>query len=265
MNMISLTTNQVKAIELDILKAFAAYCDLHGLKYFLAYGTLIGAVRHKGFIPWDDDIDVLMLRDDYERFSELMKEREINSHLEWKSIENGKYHAPFGKVIDTRTVSDIYGRGLDDGLWIDIFPIDNYTEECMKKNTFWRKVFIAKDTKCFALNKKGIGKFITKLIFFWISKETIVWNNRMRAVNTPESGLYANMLWEAYPQKAFFTKEMFASQAEVIFEGHTFKTVADVDGFLNRCYGNYMQLPPENKRVAHYVKAYWVSDEKMTY
>ena len=121
-----LSLDQVKQIELDILKYVDAVCKEYNLRYFLSFGTLIGAIRHKGFIPWDDDIDISMPREDYERFVEITK----NANGKFVTLYPGKegYPYPFVKVVDKSTelaekdVMDI----PDNGLWVDIFPVDVY-------------------------------------------------------------------------------------------------------------------------------------------
>lgn len=251
-----LTVEQVKKIELDILISFADFCDRHELKYFLGYGTLLGAVRHHGFIPWDDDIDVMMLRDDYEKFHKLMEHECIREDLQWCSVENNKYHAPFGKVVNTDTTAGIYGGEASNGLWIDVFAIDNYTKENYEKNFFWRRVLIARDTKQVEWNKKGFIKMILKTIFCWKSVKTLATDIRERAVNTPYTGKLANMVWPTY-RKEILDVELFADTSDVEFEGHIFKTVKRPNEYLSLCYGDYMKLPPIEKRVAHYVEAYW--------
>lgn len=259
-----LTTEQIKRIEFDILTAFAEFCDKHHLKYYLGYGTLLGAVRHHGFIPWDDDIDVMMLREDYEKFHRLMCQNGGLGHLKWHSIENGKYHAPFGKLVDSRTCAGIYGGETGDGLWVDVFAIDNYTKANYEKNFFWRRVLIARDTKKFTFNKKGIIKLMLKIAFCWKSVKSIAENIRNRAVATPYSGTVSNMVWPTYKREVVDI-ETFQDTTNVEFEGHLFKAVKDPDKYLTLLYGNYMQLPPIEKRTAHFVEAYWCGESPCNY
>lgn len=260
MNYIKLTSSQIKGIELNILKEFSAFCDVHNIPYFLAYGTLLGAVRHKGFIPWDDDIDVVMLRSDYNRFSELMIKESISSHLEWRSIENGKWYEPFGKLFDTRTTA--YKNENKGGLWIDIFPLDYYDENVLKKNLLLRKIHIAKTTSHFSLNKKGIAKLLLKVLFyrkdlFDLSKKIL-----RKAISVEKNNYVSNMVW-ASDDKDVFDISLFKHATEVSFEGEKFKTVADWDIYLKQIYGNYMTLPPENQRQSHFLDAYWISNESL--
>lgn len=259
-----LSTEQIKKIELDILITFADFCDKHNLKYYLGYGTLLGAVRHHGFIPWDDDIDVMMLREDYEKFHSLMCQSDGLGHLKWHAIENEKYHAPFGKLVDTRTCAGIYGGKTGNGLWVDVFAIDNYTKVNYKKNYFWRRVLIARDTKKFFFTKKGIAKLLLRIAFCWKSVKSIARNIRDRAVATPYSGKVCNMVWPTYTGE-IVDIELFQDTSDVEFEGHFFKTVKNPNEYLTLLYGEYMRLPPVEKRVAHYVEAYWCGEKPCNY
>ena len=117
---------EAKRVELDILLHVAKFCDEHGLRYFLAYGTLIGAVRHKGFIPWDDDIDIQMPREDYEKLLELYPKENTDEKYFLLAPEMKGAHHPYAKIIDTRTVKKELGAKKNNplGVDIDVFPLD---------------------------------------------------------------------------------------------------------------------------------------------
>lgn len=260
MEYIKLTSPQIKRIEYNILKEFAAFCDEHGITYFLAYGTLLGAVRHKGFIPWDDDIDVVMLRKDYERFSKLMEHETISSHLEWRSIENGKWYEPFGKLFDTRTTA--YKNENKGGLWIDVFPLDYYDEKVLKRNLLLRKIHIAKTTSHFSFTKKGIAKFLLKVLFCGKDLVKLAQTIRKNAISVGYSDKVSNLVWASVDSDVF-ELQLFENVTNVPFEDSYFKTVAEWDKYLRKRYGNYMELPPENQRQCHLLDAYWISDEPL--
>ena len=113
-------------IELDMLMEFMRVCEKHGLKYYIVFGTLLGTIRHNGFIPWDDDIDVCMPRDDYERFLKLADEFEAPVFLQIPETDPGYFYShPKLRNSNTTGFSDIRGCfGFNSGLWIDIFPLD---------------------------------------------------------------------------------------------------------------------------------------------
>ena len=137
-----LTPAECKLRILNLLVEFADYCDTNNLRYYLLGGTLLGAVRHKGFIPWDDDIDVCMPRPDYERFIELQSK---NKKIEFRCIENNTSDLPFMKIIDKKTfVRQLYtAESETSNLWVDIFPFDGWafdeqqSKKDMKKWNRW--------------------------------------------------------------------------------------------------------------------------------
>lgn len=254
---------QVKACEFDILCAFADFCDKHNLIYYLTYGTLIGAVRHGGFIPWDDDVDVMMLRTDYNRLSELLKNEKVRSDLDWITIENGKWNEPVGKLVNSNTVG--YRRGnYETGLWVDVFPLDNSDEETLRKNIYWRRVHIAKCTDHFGFDKKSLIKFGLKCLYFWKSLDSISRGINERTISIPYNGNISNMVWTSFG-KDVGPGSRFEGYALVKFEGREFKTIKDYDTYLRQIYGDYMKLPPENKRRSHGVEAYWKGEGECPY
>ena len=119
-----LSNVECKEVIFSILKEFADFCDSNKLKYYLAYGTILGAIRHKDFIPWDDDIDVYMPRPDYIRFKTLFKERYSGAKYQLRSDQKNKVDLPFEKVMDMTTIVDTKMNDVDHHLWIDIFPLD---------------------------------------------------------------------------------------------------------------------------------------------
>lgn len=113
-----LSNVECKEVIFSILKEFADFCDSNKLKYYLAYGTLLGAIRHKDFIPWDDDIDVYMPRPDYIRFKTLFKERYSGAKYQLRSDQKNKVDLPFEKVMDMTTIADTKMNDVDHHLWI---------------------------------------------------------------------------------------------------------------------------------------------------
>ena len=128
-----LTPKEIKVKELELLLKFAAYCDKNNLRYVLAGGTLLGAVRHKGFIPWDDDIDVMMPRSDYERFFSICKK-----DFSCTELSMGNTCFPFGKILDDSVLIIDQYSNENRCLWIDIFPIDGLPKSSIEnKLRFW--------------------------------------------------------------------------------------------------------------------------------
>ena len=132
-------SEEIKKIEISILDYIASVCEENNIGYYLAYGTLLGAIRHHGFIPWDDDIDIYMLREDYMKFIEIAKEH-IHHRYKLLSIYNDDdYYYEFAKVVDSNTKLKINNvkQIKKEGVWVDIFPLDN-----VPKHVFFLKILI---------------------------------------------------------------------------------------------------------------------------
>lgn len=145
-----LNLNEIKAVELNILKQFDQFCKNNNLRYYLAGGTLLGAIRHKGFIPWDDDIDVCMNRPDYERLLNEFPQNNDNSNLQICDIKYKNFDAPFCKIVanNTRVRNKFLGNLANSKLWIDVFPVDGLPEnidevnQVYKKCSYYRKMLL---------------------------------------------------------------------------------------------------------------------------
>lgn len=258
------TFEESRKIQLDILIYFDEWCKQHGLHYSLGEGTLIGAIRHKGFIPWDDDIDLLMPRKDYDEF--------INSY-------NGKYRlislntekrwwSCYSRLTDERTlVKFINPIHNYHGLWISLLPIDNYPDD--KEEWDATKKIIDKYLRICRMKvvywDKG-GSFIVNLMNN--SRKVLLWpltfnyiGNRCQKLlisfnkrDTKRKGQMACLWHEPW----VFDADLIADFVDVEFEGRMFPALQGYDAYLREQYGDYMQLPPEDKRVAkHDYKAYW--------
>lgn len=142
----NIEVEELKRIQTDILNFVDGFCKKNGLRYWLAYGTLLGAVRHKGYIPWDDDIDILMFREDYEKFVTTFKDERYKV---FATEVNAKYPYPFAKVGDTATYfEEEIKDAIDTGVNIDVFPLDYIPEDRVKSATkrrdFLQKVWMLK-------------------------------------------------------------------------------------------------------------------------
>ncbi len=262
-----LTLKEIQKNELDILKFVDKFCHEHEIKYSLDSGTLLGAVRHKGFIPWDDDIDIIMLREDYDKFLSALKNNPDPSgryKLYNYTTTPGYYENTFSKVVDTSTIAiepntktDVQ-NGL--GVYIDIFPIDY-----LPKNRFARKFTLF---KFFLINRILVAKSrydlslfckILKLCFFFAPAKLLLPLVDRYAKKHHERADYATNL-------AFVTRHYLQSLRpssiydgliKLPFEDCEFPCLKQYDAYLTSLYGSdYMQLPPESKRYSHSLDAY---------
>ena len=265
-----LTLEEVKKIEFNILCQYADFCSQNNLKYYLGYGTLLGAARHKGFIPWDDDIDVLMPRPDYDKFIKLTGYHPIKPNLEtrlYRDCKNPNIY-PFAKVIDTNTI--VYEKGKVkkniSGLWIDIFPLDGYPEDIIAAQQLFNKYKLLRNlqdlatTNPFYVNQNILKKIIKT---FFIAPFVKLYG--VRKLCKKIDMLAQTYSFEEYKKTADFTwgdnidsyllKSELEPAAKVEFEKSCFNAPAGWQQYLTRLYGDYMQLPPESERIPHGFKA----------
>ena len=256
---------KLQSIELEILVEFDKICKKHNLKYVLVGGTLIGAIRHNGFIPWDDDIDVSMLREDYNKFVEIQKKELNHDKYYLQSMEtNDKFGLPFAKL---RRKNSIYCESTnpidknEQGIWIDIFPIDKVSNNKILAICDFIKVFYYRNIIAFKLDFKFASKGIKKLIldiikfnskFYNIDKVKKKYYKILEKHNRKNSNRVINH-GGVYLLKEITDKKMFTDTIRHEFEKHKFTIPKDYDEYLTQIYGDYMQLPPKEKRVSHHL------------
>lgn len=244
-----LSLKELQQRELQILKYFKNFCDNNRLNYFLAGGTLLGAVRHKGFIPWDDDIDVYMPYDDYKRFLEIYKDNEKYYLCDWSKNDN--YVLQFAKLIDCNTL--LFHGGfpiqMQLGVFIDIFPLTGFPNEKEKLEKKWKENVSLNDEWLQYYIANDILKNIRdtrKEIFEKKCTEYPINNsNKIGAMHT----FHIKDVWA-------IKHEYFADYTQVLFEDEYFKAPIGYKEYLTCRYGNYMQIPDEKNRLAHLFPAY---------
>ena len=263
---------QEKEVELQILLQIDKICREHKIKYFLMRGTLLGAIKYKGFIPWDDDIDITMSREDYNRFVKIMAHEKGKSNIDIVYTGNSKeYPYTFAKIYDNRTtldeikIAESIKSKYDLGIYVDVFPLDYVSE-----NGFLRMIKLGTirlldilrlcavtDTDKLKNNKciKFIIKLLKKVLphhskfIHWIEVIGEHWQNK----NTNLVG-FCN---EAQ-KKQIFPKSYFEETISVSFEEHMFNVSGHYHEILTSLYGDYTQLPPIDERCTHHVfDAYW--------
>lgn len=243
---------------LDILEAFHNVCRDNGLRYYLVDGTLLGAVRHKGFIPWDDDVDVAMPREDYER---LIREhrRILPAPLEFVSYETDiTYPLHFGKIQDASTTlverPHLFYLG---GIYIDIFPIDGAPDSpAAQKRHISRYNFLRK-ALYFAKRDPyrhghGISCLLPLATRTFLPPDRLQRDIRREMTRYPfNSSRLAGINLNDGRRAMLSRRDVLGDPTPVEFEGKTFWGMADNHAYLSSLFGDYMQLPPEDKRHVH--------------
>lgn len=265
-----ITIEEAKKIELDILTYIDKLCKQHDIKYFINYGSLIGAIRHKGFIPWDDDIDISMPREDYDRFVQLFKEDK--SKYKILSLDTQKeYFNNFAKVIDSSTVinNTRVSKSYPSGIFIDVFPMDTfdnkkivdicYILESFKLLTFVKKsLVVRKDSKL-----KDFIRFSSWLLLRPISPRVFAYLiERYIKKYSKKDGKFIAFLPSKLKHKEVFEKETFDKLINRNFEHLTVPIPENYDKILMQYYGNYMDLPPEEERYGHEFEAYKIEKKE---
>ena len=263
----SIDINELKKIELDILNRIRAFCDENHLRYFLYGGTLLGAIRHKGFIPWDDDIDILMPRLDYDY---LIKNFLSDDEVVLLYPGTKGYYFNFTKAINPNTILyEANYKKIDGyGVYIDIFPLEGMPEDEEERIKHIKDMeVLRRQINAFAIDKpvlrKNIFAYLHQCFQFNRLKKsdvTVIQNKYMELVkkyNCNESNcLYVS--GGAYHEKEMFEKDIFNDSFLVEFEGSLFNAPIQWDKCLRQLYGDYMTLPPENKRVPlHHFRAFY--------
>ena len=264
-----LSLDEIKKIELKILKEFDYFCKENNLRYYLAGGTLLGAIRHKGFIPWDDDIDVCMPREDYKI---LIKNFSDTKNIKLKSNLLGNFDRPFTKLVDVNTIIDSKFDASENNkhLWIDIFPVDGLSEnlkevkKAYEKCSFYRTVLILADAKLGEgkTTFRKYSKYILKPLAKLYGKERCIKKiEEIAASNQYESSKYVGIVtYGLYGVGERMLKSEFEKSVEVEFEGYKFPAFSCWDSYLTGLYRDYMQLPPIEKRKTHDITVYLKED-----
>ena len=266
----SLALKEIQKIELKLLLQYDLVCKQNNLRYSLGGGTLLGAVRHKGFIPWDDDIDVMMPRPDYEMFLAYCKSQKTGFNLiTYDTVET--YNGLSSKIWDPSTVirDDLMGVSYEIGVNIDVFPLDglgNSEEEALRifRKTAWKremlnaviwKKFFRSKTHSSLVEPIRFAMFV--LSRFANPKKLLRKVDEENLRHPFEQSTYAGCVCGSYREREIMTTDTFKNYIEVEFEGHRLSAIQNYDEYLKKHYGDYMKLPPKEKQETHHTyKAY---------
>lgn len=267
-----LTMDKIQKVSLEILKHITKICDENGFKYCLMYGTLIGAIRHKGYIPWDDDVDIMMPRPDYEALLLYLKNhpQRLGRYQIFNRTTHKDYRYTITRIADSDYVIDTgdkYSCGM--GIFIDVYPYDGLGNnpgealailkdarrlcDCLYQ-TVWQSVLppanISLHSKIFYFinhlkNKLLGGKRILNKI------------ENLRRYEYDESEYVGPLWYFTKPERVLFKRNIFENMIKVSFEDSEFNVPRDYHEVLTQEYGNYMELPPIDQRIYHHhYKAY---------
>lgn len=257
-----LTLPEMHQLLLRMLECIHEYCIANNIRYSLGGGTLLGAIRHKGFIPWDDDVDIMMPRPDYERFLEGFQGKYEHYVLQhWKNDKD--YPLLYAKVYDNRTC--LVGGKYIKGIYVDVFPIDGLPP-VRKQKVYWCWYRISSlferipmmsfgrmswKQKMFTVITYPIWRFIPTYKFMGCTEKYLL--------KYPfESSEHAGCTLGNYGMAEFMVSDTFKKYIDVNFERLRLKAIAAYDEYLTKHYGDYMQLPPvEKRKPQHHFTCCW--------
>lgn len=264
-----LSIEEAKKIELDILDFIDSFCKEHGINYCINYGTLIGAIRHKGFIPWDDDIDLSMTRKNYEKFIQLFSEKQ--SRYQILSLEmDDQYFNNFIKIVDptTKIIDTRNTKTYDSGVFIDIFPMDTFNDTkvvdiCYKLESF--KLLSFSKHKNIVYGDSKLKDLIRTL--FWLLLRPVSPRFFANQIEKQiqryrvEDGKYIAFIPSKLKEKEIFPRDMFDELIEIPFEHLVLPAPKRFDVVLKQFYDDYMTVPPKEKQIyIHEFEAYKLED-----
>jgi lipopolysaccharide cholinephosphotransferase len=259
--------NDLQKVEFELLKIYIDFCEKHNLRYFLVGGSALGAVRHQGFIPWDDDVDVAMPREDYDKFIELGKKEFVGEIFLQTYETDPEYPYNFAKLRNSKTtfVEWVYQfTNMNHGVWIDIFPLDGISKKQGKINFAMKWRIYRIWPRLLLIGAKSVSRYPRKwwwildilldiiLLPFMLFNIGHFMNKRIDKIMRKKK--YEDCYYVANMQGAWFGREIvkreyFGNGTKAMFEGMEVMIPEKYDEFLTSIYGNYMKLPPIEKQV----------------
>lgn len=239
---------EMQMIELGILKEFHRFCVEHNLTYYLSSGSLIGAIRHKGFIPWDDDVDVYMPYEDYCKFMDTYPDDGVYKAVDW--TKDDEYFLAFGKLYDSRTTLLHAGFPVNGlmGIYIDIFPLSGYKND-EDPQIFWdRNIELEQEWSDYYAARTLLGDSIPDI------RQDII--NERYCVSVKDAKFVGARHWLPHIKQWCVRKEIYDGVEIVDFEGEKVFAPKGWHELLSERYGDYMKLPPKEKQEAHFFEAY---------
>ncbi len=248
---------RLQKCQAEILREFAEICDKLNIKYYILGGTLLGAVRHKGYIPWDDDVDVFIPREQYEIFLREAQALMADKYFLQTHMTDREYPNNYAKMRDSSTTFvERTSRHLkiNHGIYIDIFPLDYYPDGFkakifeIKKKLLTMRINLAFDFEKRSLISR-LGAVVAVFLYPSLNKAV---EKREKLYSSVKSGSRVVNNSGAWLEKEIVPAEWCDEGTELTFEGMTLRGPAHYDEWLSYVYGDYMTLPPEEKRISHH-------------
>ena len=261
---------EIQGVLLETLDYFKSFCQKNNLKYFLSNGTLLGAVKYNQFIPWDDDVDIMMPREDYDKLLSLSE------------IDNGTYklmstktvlqwRMPYSKLSDMRTVlkEGEFDFGAEFGISVDIFPIDNWSDNkyIARAQALYceilKRLLISSNDKCFSTPKKGVKKLILYAIY--VTGKALGHKRIYRMITRrAEKSLSSKgknvgcVVWTCHGSNGVLPADVFAQQKFMRFCNSEYPIPSGYEKYLDKLYGEWRkELPPDKQKSNHNIKVWW--------
>lgn len=263
-----LTIRENQQVTAGVMEKLDGICRELNISYTLTYGTMLGAVRHQGYIPWDDDLDIMLLRPDYDKLIAwcVANEQALLPYRMFTPENTPDYPYMIPRFCDTRyEIETDNEKDCGMGAFVDIYPLDGIGSTrqqalaTLRKRARWSSLyFLSTRLRCKRGLTKSPLKLLIKLPAFLaakcIGKKRI--GKRLYAIAEGcdfENSRYVGcVIWEPHIEKGIFEKEWFLKTQPMPFEHTQFQVITHYDAYLTRAYGNYMQLPPEKDRIAHH-------------
>ncbi|MBR1779752.1 MAG: LicD family protein [Clostridia bacterium] len=258
---------QLKSLEL--LLYFKKICEENSLRFYLCGGCCIGAVRHQGFIPWDDDVDVFMKREDYEKLEKIWAEKADTSRYSYcRPSKDKNYRNLFATINDNNTTfikTHQADLDINHGLALDILPLDGYPNEKYRRflQIFWALIYSLFCAEMVPVNHGKLIKFIGKILLGIFRSHNIrykIWSfaeKQMKKYKISDCENITELCSGPFYMMKKYPKNAFEKATNKNFEGYEMPIPTRYDEYLKAAFGDYMRLPPEEKRVPHHEAVFW--------
>lgn len=258
---------ELKVLQLDILSVIDKFCRKEGIKYSLGCGSMLGAIRHKGYIPWDDDIDIYLLRNEYDKLIKRFPEEQDNVKVAALQRDS-RWDRAYAKAYDCRTEMQDAGNKYRIGVGIDVYPIDTVPENegewlCYdRRRRRFQRIYEWKISMVFrkgrSLWKYAFLPFTKFLLLPFSTRQIAEFLERYSMKYSHIESQYVFECCQGIIQKNRFKRAALEFVTDMPFEDRTFLGMKDYEEYLSNAYGNWRQLPPLEKQQPHHnFKAWW--------